>query len=164
MDKLFVVRHGEYGTDGKLTPAGRSAMGVLAQKIAGITRGPLQLFYSPLPRTLESAIIISNTLEAILYGEPILNVQDNQLSDYSYLGIRGVLDSSKTDSVVFVTHVAVANEFIPRYAHDTLRLNVPERFTMDKAECGYLNVRARAYMKLRPIASSSRLPIPPKEL
>ncbi|OHA31904.1 MAG: hypothetical protein A2928_02175 [Candidatus Taylorbacteria bacterium RIFCSPLOWO2_01_FULL_45_15b] len=104
--KLIIVRHGEYGSDGRLTEFGREQINRLAKLIAKrIKRHTKKIMVaSPAKRTLETADILKEHLNIAFTAEEFLQTDSGVLSEHKGLLAIEFLSKSVAQLVIFVTH------------------------------------------------------------
>lgn len=122
MDKIIIVRHGDYGYDkgGELTEKGRQQMrvlaGLLGQHIAA--DGNKKIFSSKKRRAEQSAAILSEELGIPVVAESRLCTYDVRMMEEEGEWLYGFLKAQNDLLVaIVVTHIDFANGFPPFFAH-----------------------------------------------
>jgi len=105
MQKIIIVRHGEYDKDDKtLTEDGKSSIASLARRIAKLTKGyETKIFYASSTRTQQTAEILAELLEAKCEKLEILECSTTHHRTRFVDLVRDTI-SDNSDIAIWVTH------------------------------------------------------------
>lgn len=113
MDKIAIVRHGYYGTDGHLSDYGREQMMEIGNKLKRqlTVEEVVLILSSTAPRTVDSAEVLEIILGAKKELHELLWSEAGRREDY--IAAHQLVQSVKNraDLVVVVTHCEYANGF-----------------------------------------------------
>lgn len=150
MNKLIVVRHGEYSPATEVVPEQLSAIGVrkstwlggyLKESIVGHNRAPL-ILTSTLPRAVETARILADIFLTHIELCDALSV-DYQ-PRHSKEGLKGVIDTihglqDSHDDIILVTHFENTQNIPYWYAREHLALVLDKVKTADNSRANVLD-------------------------
>lgn len=128
MKQLIVVRHGQYGYDGRLNDCGRVQIGALADKLRSLINGvTVMILTSTVDRARESAEILGSAFGVGFEEHEILWSENSHPEDLP--GTLELVRSRKdnADVLVLVTHYEYVEEFPSYFAREELGTSMHSR-------------------------------------
>ena len=148
MKTLIVVRHGEDGSNGKLTNGGRNKMGRLADKIALLTKGMTVAILSAVaPRATESADILGHVLNEGVHVHRKLSTDNIRPNDLWWA--MGLVEaySEIADVIIIVSHLEYSERLTEYFMEEQLGVNASSR-GIEKGEAWVIDCERRTLTKL----------------
>lgn len=116
MDRLAIVRHGDYLDNGRLSALGRTQIHKIGQKLEDLVNEEEKVLVlsSTAPRALDSVKIIADILEVPVEEHEVLWADDDHRSNFD--AVHQLVQSirRKTNFGVLVTHLEYT-EFLPSF-------------------------------------------------
>jgi phosphohistidine phosphatase SixA len=149
MKKLFIIRHGRYGHDGRLNEAGVEQMHDIAEKLKLLIKAQEKVIMitSTAPRALDSAEVLSQDL-GIPYQKDELFWSDSY-HDYDYDAAFSVLGEKgeHADVVILVSHLEYCSHLPWMFATKAMNILFPG-IQMEKGECCLCDFEASSVTRL----------------
>ena len=122
MERLVLVRHGDYGPDGHLSDAGRQQIAGLAEILADKINGSSVLVLSSsAPRALDSAMIIAEKFGTTIESHDFLYDEWDSQKLVQLISTH----TNQAETVVVVAHIEV--ERFPEWFGETqLKVRLPK--------------------------------------
>lgn len=128
MKLLVVVRHGQYGKDGRLDDRGRLQIDALAEKLKPLINGAsVFILTSPTDRTCESAEILGHALGAPIEEHEVLWSEDSRPENFPGALALVRSRSDKALVLILVTHFEYAEGFPTYFAKMELGIQLRSR-------------------------------------
>ena len=126
MRYLVLVRHGDYGTDGRLSTSGREQMFRLSPLLKErIETEWVHIFSSSAPRAMDSATILSEAFK-VSFAAAEMWWSDDQHDYHPERALAFVREHGpSTDALMVVTHLEYTEEFPGYFARAELGVELP---------------------------------------
>lgn len=126
MNKIFLVRHGQFDNFGHLTEEGKLNIEKLAKNIKTFTLNTKsEIYSSPTDRTTESSMIIAQVLN-INYEKTDLLLSDGYKYQMNLKKLHDFVKQSMVDNIILVTHFDYANDFPVYFMKNEYGMDMPE--------------------------------------
>lgn len=158
LEKLVVVRHGDYKRAAGLTEVGKKQATLLAEDLASRFLGKeVAMFSSPLTQARETAQVLSAGLGGLAFEENEDLVSPPDTLAQSHREVRKVFELVGTrahthDVVILVTHLEFIDEFPTIFAKFIGFKNVPLRMGAPWGSARILDVKTGEVEDLAPKA------------
>lgn len=153
MQKLILVRHGEYGADLGLTATGEQQIRSLIPALAAMTQGrKFAVVTSTATRARESAAILATGLQTVFEENRLLGADDlwmekhQELLDYIKEATR------QLDVLILVTHMEYVDQFPHYFAQIELQTELPYHMSR-KGEVVVIDCEAKSLTVIKPTPS-----------
>ncbi|MFC1733348.1 histidine phosphatase family protein [candidate division KSB1 bacterium] len=124
MEHLFIARHADYDYNRRISEKGRKQMETLADAIKGmIDNTPAHILSSTAPRAMDSSEELAQYLNAEIEHMPYLwSGGDAPRGGYDYDESRlaRIVQDSKADALILMTHLEVVSSFPDYFVRDVL--------------------------------------------
>lgn len=124
MEKLILVRHGDYVISGALTAYGRTQMQELAPALAYSVVGNILLVSSPIQRAKESAAILAEHFRVPVMEHEVWTAPDDWSDNDGALQFIGDIGAN-IDTLVVVTHLPFLESFPAYFGTKALNVSLP---------------------------------------
>ncbi len=126
MQYLILVRHGDYGPDGRLTTSGREQMFRLSRLLKErIDSQSVLLFSSTAPRATDSVAWLAEALGVGFETMPLWLADDEHAFDFSRALAFIREHKSRADALIVVTHLPYVEQFPVYFGREELDVALP---------------------------------------
>jgi phosphohistidine phosphatase SixA len=149
MKHIVIVRHGDYGEGGVLSPKGTRDIGDIADQLCSLVALPVAVFTSDVPRTLQSAAILGTALGASAIQRKRVLYSDRENKPRCSEVIPFILGEQGVQTVVVVTHFEYGYSLYWEFAQRIWGF-IPARGELNKGEAWVVEPAALRIDKLKP--------------
>lgn len=161
MKHLIIVRHGDYGTDRRLSENGKNQITGISLRLVDLNPGKdCVILTSIAPRALDSADIIQEKFGITNYVKVPFFWSDNTAPSPTYYRDRNpskvmdiICEYEDIDIVIVVSHLELVNEFPSFFAETQLgkNWNLPE---LEKGQAIHIDITEKSFRILKRITNS----------